>query len=210
MSSSTLLSVWVAAQCCNNRHTEMWDWARLSVSLSLVLYMHNTFLAKAQGVSRLLVTAETRIHSQSVWDLWRKNWRWYRFSAEYLLLPFSFFYYLLLFRFLLFPSIPPIFSSFFCSFGLSSHRLFCPSLYGHSFPLYFVFPLFLFCFFLPSRGSATVSISTRRWAAWPKYKNTQLKSYMPAVCHIPSAASAPSAFFVSMWKRPPTCCRAHE
>jgi hypothetical protein len=104
------------------------------------------FLAKAQGLSRLPITAETRVGSQfSLCEICgERNGAGTGFLPKTysFVVPFSFllFYYFIIFcffRFLLFPSIPPIFSSFFCFLSLSSHRLFSPFLYGHSFPSLF-------------------------------------------------------------------------
>jgi hypothetical protein len=71
------------------------------------------------------------------------------FHWKHLFLCCSFFPFLfllsLLFRFLVIPSIPPIFFFFFYSFSLFSHRLFSPFLYGHIpslFPLSYIFILF--------------------------------------------------------------------
>jgi len=201
----------------------MWVWARLFRFVVIGTHMHKMFLAKAQGLSRLHITAQTRVGSQSSlceicgerngagtgfltntysfvvpfsfllfyyllffrfilfpyippifsffflflhsflslfilsFPLWpfipdfvpslcencgeRSGARTdFPLNAYSFVVPcsFFFFYSLLLFRFLVIPSIPPIFSFyFFYSFSLSSHRLFSPSLYGHSFPISF-------------------------------------------------------------------------
>jgi hypothetical protein len=77
------------------------------------------FLAKARGVSRLSVAAETRVLSQSslcgICGERSGADTGFPLNIYSYVVPFSFFlfYYLLLLRFILFPSIPPIFSFFF-------------------------------------------------------------------------------------------------
>ena len=149
--------------------------------------MQKMFLVKAQGVSRLPVTAETRVHSHSsLCEFCGERsgaGTGFALTLTSLLLRFHFFNYILFFRFLIFPSNPPIFCCFFFLFfqsSLSSFILFfilwpfIPSLFGLSsiFILFFRFLIFpsnppIFCCFFFLFFQSSLSSFILFFVLWP-------------------------------------------